>query len=307
MDSNENIVNLEVVEKYNPYHDKLGRFTTSNGAQLVVGRTKDGKKQVTPGKANDKDKNKEKPKVATASGKKENNTKEEAKSEPKKEKREVTIFRNTTLAYGEKEKAEISDLMNKAPKECLNAWNKHMGDVTVFDTEGESGTRYKGGLNSSIFVNAKKDMVGRFSPKHEALMHESGHAIDNNMGGKRTNNFISVTYKDGIFEKTLMKEAKAALGSKEWDKRMKEYGTKDMLDVCDIVYGAKCLNPSIGKYRGIVEPHPESYWKNGSGRLAKEAFAGMFSATVTNPNSLKHIKEVFPESYNIFMEIMATA
>ena len=40
-----NVVELDMVEKFNPYHDKLGRFTTASGATVFTWRTKDSSKQ----------------------------------------------------------------------------------------------------------------------------------------------------------------------------------------------------------------------------------------------------------------------
>lgn len=45
------VIELDVVEKFNPYHDKLGRFTTAGGATVFTWRTKDGSKQHLADKA----------------------------------------------------------------------------------------------------------------------------------------------------------------------------------------------------------------------------------------------------------------
>ena len=52
--------------------------------------------------------------------------------------------------------------------------------------------------------------------------------------------------------------------------------------------------------------HGADYWKleEGTSRLAMEAFAEMYSATATKNESLSVIKEFFPESYKIFMEML---
>ena len=44
------------------------------------------------------------------------------------------------------------------------------------------------------------------------------------------------------------------------------------------------------------------YWKGRDN--GKEAFAEMFSATVNHPESLEQIKRFFPESYQIFLEML---
>jgi hypothetical protein len=45
-------------------------------------------------------------------------------------------------------------------------------------------------------------------------------------------------------------------------------------------------------------------YQSDSSRLPREAFAEMFSATVTQSDSLKCIKEFFPESYAFFEEML---
>lgn len=51
-----NIVELEMVEKFNPYHDKLGRFTTADGATVFTWRTKDSSKQGLANRAIEREK-----------------------------------------------------------------------------------------------------------------------------------------------------------------------------------------------------------------------------------------------------------
>ena len=51
-----NIVELEMVEKFNPYHDKLGRFTTADGATMFTWRTKDSSKQGLANRAIEREK-----------------------------------------------------------------------------------------------------------------------------------------------------------------------------------------------------------------------------------------------------------
>lgn len=51
-----NIVELDMVEKFNPYHDKLGRFTTAGGATVFTWRTKDSSKQWMANRAIEREK-----------------------------------------------------------------------------------------------------------------------------------------------------------------------------------------------------------------------------------------------------------
>ena len=69
----------------------------------------------------------------------------------------------------------------------------------------------------------------------------------------------------------------------------------DISDMFEPVMPESCAFPfGVG--------HGTGYWKardNG-----KEAFAEMYSASVCNPESLEQIKRFFPESYQIFLEIL---
>ena len=161
-------------------------------------------------------------------------------------------------------------------------------------------------------------------------MHESGHSIDHSIGkalGIGPKKF-SVSYNDGEFEKSLIKEAddyiksyqkklsqetgqkvsisqaRAALG-----KQMIKEGYAATGDVSDMLEGA-----TKGKFSGSAG-HGKTYWtgstvfgiKMPGHSVATEAFAEMFSATTTNPTSLAKIKEVFPKSYDVFMRMIKEA
>lgn len=68
-------------------------------------------------------------------------------------------------------------------------------------------------------------------------------------------------------------------------------------DISDMIEGV-----TKGKVNGGFG-HGKTYW-NRDTTLPTEAFAEMFSATLTNPESLDSIKKYFPESYKIFLEML---
>lgn len=70
-------------------------------------------------------------------------------------------------------------------------------------------------------------------------------------------------------------------------------------DISDIFEGA-----TKGKVIG-TGGHSKNYWTTRS--VAVEAFAEMFSATTTNPQSLGNIKKYFPKSYDVFNEMLKGA
>jgi hypothetical protein len=62
------------------------------------------------------------------------------------------------------------------------------------------------------------------------------------------------------------------------------------------------FEPAMSISRPFGFGHGTGYWANRDN--GKEAFAEMFSASVNNPESLEQIKRFFPESYNIFCEML---
>lgn len=69
-------------------------------------------------------------------------------------------------------------------------------------------------------------------------------------------------------------------------------------NLSDIVEGA-----TGGRINGGFG-HGASYWKKGEYKLSTEAFAEMFDSSIANVEQLEKIKEYFPESYIIYMEIL---
>lgn len=70
----------------------------------------------------------------------------------------------------------------------------------------------------------------------------------------------------------------------------------DISDMWDGISNGSCL-----AHYGHTNKDKQ-YWSKIS--VGEEAFAEMFSATVMNPESVKHIKHYFPQSYELFEEIL---
>lgn len=168
------------------------------------------------------------------------------------------------------------------------------------------------------------------------MFHEYGHHADYILNRKYgdKNAFIvgkttafnqkrafSETYKNGIFGKTLKKEANKVVEDwaknqisveaieenvvitedtyKDFCKHIKDNLTlmqrSDISDMFEPIMPESCDYPfGIG--------HGSSYWKNRDN--GKEGFAEMYSAMVNNPESLEQIKRFFPESFKIFQEML---
>ena len=69
-------------------------------------------------------------------------------------------------------------------------------------------------------------------------------------------------------------------------------------DISDIYEGA-----TNGRAHGQMG-HGASYWKKDKDMLPTEAFAEFTSATFSNPESLEAIKEWFPESYKVYLDML---
>ena len=87
------------------------------------------------------------------------------------------------------------------------------------------------------------------------------------------------------------------------ESEIRELTDAQRCDLSDILEGA--TNASIQAGWG----HGKSYWKGGvegySDNLSCEAFAEMFSAYMSNPDSLEILKKYLPESVKIFDEMLA--
>ena len=81
-------------------------------------------------------------------------------------------------------------------------------------------------------------------------------------------------------------------------KDIKKLGDIKGGDISDIMEGA-----TSGRAHGSMG-HGPTYWKKSKEMLPAEAFAEFTDATLNNPESLATIKEWFPESYGLYMEML---
>lgn len=295
------------VEKFNPYHDRLGRFTTANGYASFTIQTKDPKKQHWANAAIAREKERAGQAANTGGSK---------------------LKENLVKGLGEKHAAALEKIIQDSPAETKALWEKYAGDIKVSESNLTRGGAHCDSLGG-IHINIEKDAGNKYNgcPPYETTMHESGHSIDRAISRKVGYRF-SESYNDGEFEKTLIREAEAYIknhqktmsvesGSRvsisaarsSLGDRMRKSGYAATGDVSDMLEGA-----TKGKFSGSGG-HGKAYWvgrdtywgKMGGHSVAVEAFAEMFSATTTNPASLKHIKEVFPESYGVFTRMIKEA
>lgn len=301
---------LEMLNKFNPYHDRLGRFANADGAASFTIRTKDPSKQHWADRAVAREKERTKNMGGA----------ETTQSGPKK-----GLVRGLGQAHAEK----LESLVAESTDPIKNVWNKYGDEITVASA---SSGRGKCDAAGQIYVHIDRDSQGTsFKAPYETTMHESGHSIDRAIS-KKVGYRFSVEYKDGLFEKTLIKEANDHIKKRQkeleadYESRsgvkqkvpiqyardsigaeLRKGGSLATGDVSDIFEGA-----TKGKISGSAG-HGKSYWtgrtiygmKIPGHSVAVEAFAEMFGATTTSPKSLEQIKKYFPESYKVFEEMIS--
>lgn len=267
-------------------------------------QTKDPQKQGWANAAIEREKLNNKPKTPT--------TNHSASLNPKKE------FVNH---LGRETATIIEKMVDDSREEIKNIWNKFSDQIKISNAEYKGTACCDAGGRISVNKNYHTQET-KYHAANEVIFHESGHSID-----RAISNIVeyrySTGYKDGLFEKTILQdvkryEKKIADRIKSNDelrekysyngkvnishvrsvisKELKNEGFKKTGDVSDIFEGA-----THGKTTGSGG-HGKSYWKNRS--VAIEAFAEMFSATITNKDSLGNIQKYLPESYKVFLQMI---
>lgn len=298
---------VQEIEKFNPYHDARGRFATADGYASFTIRTRDPKNQHMADAAVAR----EKERAAAAAA---------ASRKPKE---------NLVKGLGQEHAEALEKIVQDAPKEAQDLWDKYAGEIKVAKkvlTRGGAQCDYNGYISVDIEKDAGANKATKMPP-YETTMHESGHSIDRAISRKVGYRY-SESYNDGEFEKTIIREAndyiknhqkqmsadrgeKVLIDSARADlgKTMRKAGYAATGDVSDMLEGA-----TKGKFSGSGG-HGKAYWTGSKSygfnfkghSVATEAFAEMFSATCTNQASLKYIKEIFPESYKVFQKMIKEA
>lgn len=231
-------------------------------------------------------------------------------------------------AYGEERAKVVGELVANAPPIFGDVWNKYADDIAFGDVNYRGNAHYnlaRRNVNINVDYDAKDTI---YSPPYSTTFHELGHLFDHSAGKEffgSSFTAISERHAAGAFSKSLkaevdaytkavhakLKEEAIAKGLKASSVSINEArrkistelwqiaetkGYKATRDISDIFEGA-----TGAKIKGTAG-HGASYWKTTD--VSTEAFAEMFSASVSNPASLEQIKTYFPQSYNVFLEIL---
>lgn len=325
------------VEKFNPYHDRRGRFARAEGF-MTSGFTGNKERQAVTFSANPKTREGA---MAIARHSNPENGHEllgaaySSGVEQTYGRQIPGVHQELVKGLGREHAEKMAEMVSKSPEFIQKTWNDWGDQIGVGSTTQRSGScDREGKINVDLATHSKDDAV---RPAYNSIFHESAHSMDLAMGRAAGVQHFSTAYKDGLFEKTIIKEVQDYVKAKQIElqtvngekvpiarvyeaisKELKGYGKADYdrharayRDVSDIFEGA-----TKAKIEGCAG-HGKQYWTGKTAQVfydqkvripgisvAVEAFAEMFSATTSNPDSLAKIKEYLPKSYAVFQEML---
>jgi hypothetical protein len=238
-------------------------------------------------------------------------------------KKGVVLTSKLGEAYGAEDLKAITSKVRAAPENVRIVWNRFEDKMKILDTNLDTAKEpaHYSHMKRGIRLNTQKDKTDMRQKPYKTIFHELGHLIDHFAG--RNIFFASRYFQSGAFADTIRKEAKDYATAVKVKLQMdgmkqginpKHYRIADAYDeisrelrgitgteqreVSDIWDGAT-KGKASGRYG-----HKKKYWDD-EDSLPTEAFAHMFCATIQNPEALKNIQKYFPNSYAVFLDMMA--
>ena len=228
---------------------------------------------------------------------------------------------NSKLSQSEKE--ILDGIIADSPEEIRRVWEKYESDLKLLGFVEDADVKGPGYYsNRGGFYVTKSELLGNgtWLKPFEMYFHEAGHQLDPVINLKVLKGYDryyisdvwqSMKYKGMMLNDMLIKEFDEYLNSirKKDDTYIsmddafnlikEKYGQRnigDIKEISDIFSGITKddFNLGIG--------HRKEYWNTVP--VSIEAFAEFTSASIVNPGSLELIKEVFPKSYEIYLEIL---
>lgn len=153
-------------------------------------------------------------------------------------------------AYGKKHSKAISQQMQDAPEEIRKVWNDCVGDFHCLDPKYRGDKAfYSPGFDGVKLSISKAAKGSDYQTPYQVVFHKYGHHADYVLNRKYGNGdrkkAFSETYKDGIFGKTLKKEAKNAVEDfARKQKIFKGSDTSDIEDEVDRLIKRRLIDPS---------------------------------------------------------------
>lgn len=235
-------------------------------------------------------------------------------------------------AYGAVHAGAILSILRSAPSHIQELWMDFASSFRAdphADPDHDSGAYYspmQDSVTLSINVEARQ---GSINTPYSVVFHEYGHMTDyliaRRMGfggyaaysdlyrGKdASGQIILQSGKDGLLGQTAKRELDNRLrkiqrenpGTTRTDAAQMlirearvKYNNRDRSDISDMMEGA-----GIGVDYPLGSGHGRNYWSSrGNG---KEIFAEITSAEAANPGSLKAIREYFPQTYQVYLDMV---
>lgn len=233
--------------------------------------------------------------------------------------------------------------LQKAPREMQELYYNYRDQINIKAVNNGGGSYFRG-MAGQITYDSKSVGNNDFKDRNniDVVFHEMAHAIDSKgkFGKYKGKRFLKRSTKEVEIEKVLDHSTDAQYNlydsirqegleaahiiveeydpeygyyetaAQEWSKNHISKDGSEWIkygDVSDMMEGA--TNGSLKLGMG----HGSSYWRQpvtrttkvNNGHLENEFFAECTAATINNPESLKMIKKMFPESYKIYQKIVA--
>lgn len=189
----------------------------------------------------------------------------------------------------------LNGKINDSPKIMQQVWMKYADQMAFEQYDNKSQSVFN--PNTKKVRMNKKNFEGK-APGHkpdDVFFHEFGHMIDWTASGRRLPlsatpiyglaDVMEADYRKYKADDRIHPDVKGADSYKEWG------------DVSDMIAGATGGKKSLGF------GHGGRYWRV-DGMQETEAFAEMTSATINNPESLEHIKQIFPNGYKLYLQML---
>lgn len=206
------------------------------------------------------------------------------------------------LPYDEYIEYRIENAVDENTKKI---YKKYSDKLNIVDTDYENGGKYNGFFNH-MKLNEENDNKNPRG-KGTTHFHEYGHMVDDlsDFNG-RTSNDWSYDFGD-----TLKKDYENYI-----DKVMIDNGFTDKIDAYQYVENwingtdADNKNGVSDLVTGLSDGNINGKWFHDSWyytetKLEREAFAHFFEASMcTDSTKLDYIKEVFPESYKVYQQML---
>lgn len=240
------------------------------------------------------------------------------------------VIRNfLTTAYGGRHADAVMALLANAPDHIREMWQDYASAFQAGALPHGEDRAYYSPLHDRVYLNIARVSTGSvIATPYSVLFHEYGHMADFLIG--RTtgrivaysdvfngldasgNALLNSRGKSGLLGRTAKDEVAGHLARmKRIDPHMTDsqaaqsllyeirskYSRKERADLSDMLEGA-----GIGIAYPLGAGHGLSYWDVQGN--SKEIFAEIISAETANPGSLKAIKEYFPRTYGVYLDMM---